>query len=116
MRGRFYRTEQRPLATNVSRPVRSGPKLTKEARAALNERRQEASLRYRAALDEAWSNLDETLAKIASDHNKSLRRVESDLRLGRPVSLQRHSRKNAWNAFCWKKCKEDKENEDENGM
>lgn len=101
--------------TNVSRPIGRDPKLSKEYRASLNERRKEALSKYHAALNEAWDGLDETIARIAEEHNKSIRRVESDLHFSRPVSLKRHNKKNAWNAFFWKKCQEEKENIGENG-
>lgn len=116
MRGRFYKATQQASARNAPRRAKGLPKITKEGRAVLNARRKESSAKYHEALEQAWASLEETISRIATDHRKSIRRVESDLRLGRPVSLQQHSRKSAWNAFLWKKCLEEKENISENGM
>ncbi len=116
MRGRFYKARSKlAQATNVSRPLGHHPKLSKEYRASLNARRKESVAKYHAALNEAWDGLDKTIARIAEEHNKSVRRVESDLHFSRPVSLKQHSKRNAWNAFFWKKCQEEKENVGENG-
>ncbi|KAK2460043.1 hypothetical protein APHAL10511_007966 [Amanita phalloides] len=116
MHSRFYKVVQGLLTKNASRrPAGSGLKISKERQAALNAHRKESTMKYEAALDQAWGKVTEMIAQIAVEHNRSIRHVETDLRLGHTISLHRHSKKNPWNAFFWKKCKEEKENRDKNG-
>jgi hypothetical protein len=85
------------------------PQLSKEARAAVNARRRQASQNYRNDLEEAWKKIDEVTENLAATHHKSIRRVQSELHMGSIMAKREHKKTNAWNAFCWKKS-QDKEN------
>lgn len=87
----------------------SRPRLSAEARAAVNTRRQNATEHYQKDLAEAWEKIDETTADLAANHHKSLRRVQSELHMGRQLLRTKRTKTSAWNAFCWKK-NQDKEN------
>lgn len=87
----------------------SRPRLSEEARAAVNARRRNAAEHYQKDLAEAWAKIDETTADLAAVHHKSLRRVQSELHMGHLLSRTKHTKTSAWNAFCWKKNQE-KEN------
>jgi len=85
--------------------------LSKEARASLNASRREKSQRFKAALDDAWHHIDESVKSIASSNHKSVRRVQHDLYMGRSLLRSRRLKSSVWNAFCWKKNQTiDKEN------
>jgi hypothetical protein len=84
--------------------------LSKEARAALTANRRDKSHCFKIALDGAWNVLDETMKTIASSHHKSFRRVQNELCMGRGHMRYQQSKLNIWNAFCWKKRRENKEN------
>ncbi|KAG1747011.1 hypothetical protein EDD22DRAFT_981916 [Suillus occidentalis] len=84
---------------------RTRPKvhLSKEARALLTSQRRQKSRVFRAALDDAWFRIDESVKTIASSHHKSVRRVQNDLYLGHATLRYKHMKSSPWNAFCWKK-------------
>ena len=84
-------------------PARQRPKviLSKEARATLTLQRQEKSQRFRADLENAWSDLNNKTVKIASDHHKSVRHVQHELYYSGPLR-RKHTKSSAWNAFFWK--------------
>jgi hypothetical protein len=84
--------------------------LSKEARAALTANRRDKSHCFKIALNDAWDVLDETVKTIASSHHKSFRRVQNELCVGRGRMRYQRSKLSVWNAFCWKKRQEDKEN------
>jgi hypothetical protein len=85
------------------------PKLTKEARIAVNARRRVAAHNYKNDLEEAWSKIDEVTEDLALTHHKSVRRVQSELHMGRQLASRECKKTNGWNAFCWKKS-QNKEN------
>ncbi|KAG1791817.1 uncharacterized protein HD556DRAFT_1432770 [Suillus plorans] len=103
-------------ATNSCRRVQAQPHrrpkvtLSKEARAALTAQRRNKSRQFKTALHNAWSELDDTVKAIASSHHKSFRRVQNDLCMGRGMLRYQRSKLSAWNAFCWKKRHEEKDN------
>jgi hypothetical protein len=80
--------------------------LSKEAYAAITTQCHENSQCFRSALNDAWDGLDKTVKTIASSHHKSFHHVQNDRCLGCGLMRFRHSKLNAWNAFCWKKCQE----------
>ncbi|KAG1899812.1 uncharacterized protein F5891DRAFT_953166 [Suillus fuscotomentosus] len=92
-------------------PLRTRPKvsLSKEARAALRFTQREKSRLFRDALNDAWSQIDQTTKTIAGSHHKSIRRVQNNLYFGRGMLRSRRVKPNLWNTFCWKKNQE-KEN------
>lgn len=106
--GRFFKTAAEAPSGNTPK-TRRREIISREARVALKARRQESSEKYRKALHEAYADNEQRIRAIASDHSKSHKRVQSDLHMAAPVSLNTHSRKSTWNAFCWKKS-QDKEN------
>ncbi|KAF8347284.1 hypothetical protein F5887DRAFT_1072796 [Amanita rubescens] len=81
----------------------------------LRARRQAASERYQNALHEAYTVIEQQIATIAEAHGKKVQRVRADLHMAAQTSLNRHSRKSSYNAFLWKKSKEEKENNAEEG-
>ncbi|KAG2100408.1 uncharacterized protein F5147DRAFT_747135 [Suillus discolor] len=83
--------------------------LSKEARALLTSQRRQKSKGFKTALNDAWLHIDETVKTIASSHHKSIRRVANDLYMGRGGLRFKRSKSNAWNAFCWKKNQEAKD-------
>ncbi|KAF8345221.1 hypothetical protein F5887DRAFT_834432, partial [Amanita rubescens] len=91
------------------------PRLSKELLAMLRARRQAASERYQNALHEAYTVIEQQIATIAEAHGKKVQRVWADLHMAAQTSLNRHSRKSSYNAFLWKKSKEEKENNAEEG-
>jgi hypothetical protein len=72
------------MDTFVQRLPRTRPKvhLSKDARALLTIQRRQKSRVFRATLDDAWFQIDESVKTIASSHHKSVRRVQNDLYLG----------------------------------
>jgi len=84
--------------------------LSKEAHVALTAQRHENVYRFKSALSDAWNGLDQTVKAIASSHHKSFRHVQNDLCLGRGMMRFKRSKLNVWNAFCWKKWQDNKEN------
>lgn len=91
-------------------PHRAKVTLSKEARAALTAQRRDKSRQFKTDLHSAWSEIDETMKSIASSHHKSFRRVQNELCMGRGMLCYPRSKLNAWNAFCWKKRTQEKEN------
>lgn len=91
-------------------PHRAKVTLSKEARAALTAQRRDKSRQFKTDLHSAWSEIDETMKSIASSHHKSFRRVQNELCMGRGMLRYQRSKLNAWNAFCWKKRTQEKEN------
>jgi len=85
--------------------------LSKEARQLLTAKRHESSACYRKSLATAWSTIHEAAIQIATDHSKSVRKVQSELHMGHSLLLSKHTKGNAWNAFVWKKSQDiEKEN------
>ncbi|KAG1774227.1 hypothetical protein EV702DRAFT_974941 [Suillus placidus] len=103
---------------NASRCVQIQPRirpkvvLSKEARSILNANRRAKSHQFKVALDDAWTQIDDATKTIASAHHKSICHVQNDLYIGHGILRSRHSKVNAWNAFCWKK-NQDSENRDQ---
>jgi len=77
--------------------------LSKEARRLLTATRRESSVRYRKSLTTAWSTIHEAAIQIATDHSKSVRKVQSELHMGHSLLLSKRTKGNAWNAFVRKK-------------
>ncbi|KAG2051368.1 hypothetical protein BDR06DRAFT_983636 [Suillus hirtellus] len=69
--------------------------LSKEARALLTFQHRQKSKGFKTALNDAWLHIDKTVKTITSSHHKRL--------------CFKHSKSNAWNAFCWKKNQEAKD-------
>ncbi|KAG0706449.1 hypothetical protein DFH29DRAFT_798317 [Suillus ampliporus] len=85
--------------------------LSKEARALLTASRRKKSQQFKTALDDAWTNIDESIKTIASSNGKSIRRVQQDLHMGQGLLRTKCAKSSIWNAFCWKKNQTaDKEN------
>ncbi|KAG1778325.1 hypothetical protein EV702DRAFT_1196329 [Suillus placidus] len=84
---------------------RTRPKvhLSKEARALLTTQRRQKSRVFRAALDDAWFRIDESVKTIASSHHKSIRHVQNDLYMGHAALRYKRTKSSPWNTFCWKK-------------
>ncbi|KIJ57835.1 hypothetical protein HYDPIDRAFT_103757 [Hydnomerulius pinastri MD-312] len=80
--------------------------LSKEARVVLAFERRRKAQGFRDDLDTTWVQLDEATKKIASTHHKSVKRVQRDLYLGHGVLRTKRVKVNAWNAFFWKKGRE----------
>ena len=114
MRTRFYQPTTKPSG-HVQQIARKYKKvqLTKAARAAINARRREATIRYNQDVDKLWAELGEKAENLASTHHKSVRRVQTELHLGQSIAHRRRNKANLWNAFCWKKSVSLKENNDE---
>lgn len=106
MRTRFYQTSAKHAKTTGVKKRIKRPKLSKEARAILNARRQLAAQRYRDALGDSWNTLDKLTEDIAVSHHKSIRRVQTELHTGIQRSRIQRKKTSAWNAFTWKKSKE----------
>ncbi|KAG1770314.1 hypothetical protein EV702DRAFT_1181649 [Suillus placidus] len=89
----------------VQRLPQTQPKvhLSKEARALLTTQRRQKSRVFRAALDDAWFRIDESVKTIASSHHKSIRRVQNDLYMGHAALRYKRTKSSPWNTFCWKK-------------
>jgi len=110
MRTRFYTTSSKwSQSTQTVKKKTKRPQLTKEARIAVNARRRVAAHNYKNDLEEAWAKIDEVTEDLALTHHKSVRRVQSELHMGRQLATRERKKTNAWNAFCWKKS-QDKEN------
>ena len=87
--------------------------LSKDARAAITGRQREAAHRYNKDLDVTWAQIDDVTQNIATTHNKSVRRVRSQLHMGRTSSHGKHDKSSPWNAFLWKKGKDREADESE---
>ncbi|KAG1735370.1 hypothetical protein EDD22DRAFT_787722, partial [Suillus occidentalis] len=87
----------------LAKPTRARVQLTKEARTAITLQRREASQSFRKALEGTWQVLDDAAIKIASEHKKSVRRVQNELHMGHSLLHSKHSKVSAWNSFLWKK-------------
>jgi dGTP triphosphohydrolase len=110
MRTRFYQASAKhPRMTQGVKKKPQRPKLSKEARAALNARRRLAAKRYKDALGETWNTIDKLTEEIAASHHKSVRHVQTELHTGLHRSHTERTKTSAWNAFTWKKSQE-KEN------
>jgi hypothetical protein len=109
MRTRFYQTSSTHAKTTGVKKRIKRPKLSKEARAALNERRRLSAKRYMNALGETWNTLDKLAEDVAVSHHKSVSRVRTELHTGIQRSRIQRKKTSAWNAFTWKKSQE-KEN------
>ncbi|KAG1822783.1 uncharacterized protein BJ212DRAFT_1477195 [Suillus subaureus] len=83
--------------------------LSKEARALLTSQHRQKSKGFKTALNDAWLHIDETVKTIASSHHKSIQCVTNDLYMGHGGLRFKHLKLNAWNAFCWKKNQEAKD-------
>ena len=101
MPAQFYHSTAK--TTQGVRRTHKRVQLTKEARAAINARRREASDKFQRDLEKAWTNINEATETLASTHHKSIRRVQSELHMGQNIAWRRRSKNSLWNAFCWKK-------------
>ncbi|KAG0703471.1 hypothetical protein DFH29DRAFT_874450 [Suillus ampliporus] len=72
----------------------------------LKHSQQDKSRQFKDALDDAWNQLKQATKTIAMSHHKSVCHVQNDLYIGHGLLHLRHSKLNAWNAFCWKKNQE----------
>jgi hypothetical protein len=115
MRGRFFESQIQPTQKNRKKRTSTRPQLNKEAQDALTAHHRAAAAGYQEVLDGVWAKLDGDAKNVASQFHKSINKVSNDLHMGRQVSLNRHSKLSAWNAFCWKKSQENKENANANG-
>ncbi|KAG1802711.1 uncharacterized protein HD556DRAFT_1429513 [Suillus plorans] len=86
-------------------------RLSKEVRALLTASRHEKSQRFRAAINNVWAGIDESVKTISASNHKSIRRVQRELYMGQSLLRHKRLKLNTWNAFCWKKNQSvDKEN------
>ncbi|KAH7918192.1 hypothetical protein BV22DRAFT_1024987 [Leucogyrophana mollusca] len=90
--------------------MRAWQKLSKEAHAKVNMRRREVSTKYWSAIDDVWKMIDEASENIVVDNNKSLRRVQPELHMGRALSRTKCTKVSDWNTFCWKKSQSENNN------
>ena len=104
------------LKTNVAALSGNAPEchhhieVSKEVHTTLTAARQEAVAKYQQDLQNAFSVVEQEIKIIVNTHAKSMRCVRSDLHITPQTSMNSHSKKSAWNAFCWKKSQE-KEND-----
>jgi hypothetical protein len=106
-----YATKNGPKRVQGITRIRPKVHLSKEARRLLTAKRRESSARYRKSLGTAWSTIHEAAIQIATDHSKSVRKVQSELHMGHSLLLSKRTKGNAWNAFIWKKSQDvEKEN------
>jgi hypothetical protein len=115
MRGLVFHTAIQPTAPQKTSSRPRPPKLGKIAQAAVIERRQVAKKNYSGALDGLWSRVQREVETLAVEHHQSVQRVSNDLHMGGTVSLGKHSKISAWNAYVWKMRKLDKENTENSG-
>jgi hypothetical protein len=112
---RFFQT---PVPASAINPPSTRPQphveVSKEVRAALRASRQDAAQKYQGAVQDVYATIEQQVKDVAKTHAKSIRHVQSDLHMGPQISMQSRSRKNAWNAFCWKKFQDKENNENEN--
>ncbi|KIJ58419.1 hypothetical protein HYDPIDRAFT_75130, partial [Hydnomerulius pinastri MD-312] len=80
--------------------------LSKEARSELQVQRREKNDRFKKDLNTAWQQIDDATKTIALSNHKSVDRVQRELYLGLNSFRGRRSKPSAWNAFCWKKKRE----------
>lgn len=96
------------LQPPVRRPHRSTVILSKAARKALLTERQAKQHLFRKDLESAWAELDNSAVKIASQHHKTVQRVQHDLHFSYHKYSRRRTKVSAWNAFFWKKSRENR--------
>ena len=107
---RWYESSQLPSRSTQGPQQRTQrPQLSHEARAAIKERRLDSRLKYVAAVGKVVSDFEKAAEDVASNHHKSVRRVEQDVRLSSDLTRKHHKKSNAWNAWVWYKS-QDKEN------
>ncbi|KAG6875862.1 hypothetical protein C0992_001988 [Termitomyces sp. T32_za158] len=107
----FYDTGPKSVSSVQSKRQRvPRPQLSVAAHEAIIAKRRNASKEYNAALEEAWGTIDETAVNIAATHHKSIRHVQSELHMGRQLAYVKRKKTSVWNAFCWKKSLQNKEN------
>jgi hypothetical protein len=113
MRTQFYNPTAKPsMRTQGVTKTYKRIQLSKEARMAINARKQEASRHYKKDLDEAWAEIDKVTENLAITHHKSVRRIQQELHMG--GIRAKSSKTNAWNAFSWKKNRDLKEENERN--
>lgn len=66
----------------LAKPTCTKVQLSKEAHAVITLRRHEASQKFQNALEDTWQAIDNTTIKIASEHKKSVHRVQHELHMG----------------------------------
>ncbi|KAG1869472.1 hypothetical protein DFJ58DRAFT_855880 [Suillus subalutaceus] len=73
--------------------------------------RPKVQLTKRPELPLHYDAVDDAAIKIATDHKKTVCRVQHELHMGRSLLQVKHSKISAWNSFLWKKRQDsDKEN------
>src|SRR6266576_6526962 len=118
MRGLVFQTDIQPTHEDTPQTPQTTskhPPLGKSAQREVTERRRVAAAKYNHTVEELWSTIRQESEKIAVEHHKSLRRVSTDIHMKPTISLGKHSKISAWNAFLWKKRKLEKENQMANG-
>ncbi|KAH7904676.1 hypothetical protein BJ138DRAFT_1236291, partial [Hygrophoropsis aurantiaca] len=95
-----------PRRTQGLTRTRERQKLSKEARAEVSVRRQEAAEKFKTDLDDAWGEINKVTENIAASNGKSIRHVQQQLHMGRALAHKRRTKMSDWNAFCWKRRKE----------
>jgi len=60
-------------------------RLSKEARALLTASRREKSQRFKAAINNVWASIDESVKTIATSNHRSIRRVQHELYMGQSL-------------------------------
>ena len=85
--------------------------VSKDEQAAIIARRREASHKYKASLDEIWTQMDKTIENLATQHQRSIKQVQQQLHFGRSFAHGKHANNSDWNAFMWKKGQDHKTDE-----
>jgi hypothetical protein len=97
----------RPL--QATQPVKRHPRprLSAAANADIRAHQREKNTAYNNALDDANKAINDIIENLAVTHKKSIHRVQSTLHMGRDsITNAQRTKSSAWNAFCWKKAKE----------
>ena len=82
------------------------------ARYVAADHQRKAGAAYSNDLLAAWKTIDKATENIAITHHKSLRRVQSSLHMGKGAFTHQGTNKTSvWNAYMWKKLKEQRESE-----
>jgi hypothetical protein len=88
----FYASSTRSKRIQPSPHHHPRVHLSKEARTLLTVSCREKSCRFKTALDDAWSQIDECVKTIASSNSKTIRCVQHDLYMGQRLLRSKHSK------------------------
>jgi len=83
--------------------------VSKDEQAGIVARRREASHKYKASLDEMWTQMDKTIKNLATQHQRSVKQVQQQLHFGCSFAHRKHAKNSDWNTVMWKKGQDHKE-------